>query len=289
MKMIKSNIHIVNISFQALVIMLLLSACGDLQQEVEIDLPNYDSRPVLECYLQPGEPFNLLITKSSPYFSPFPDLTTDFFAELLEDSAEVEILHNGVSYPLANQLRFDPATGKLYNYHNSSMVPFDTINPFELMVTLQDGSTITATTKLLPVVPIDSMVIEVAEGDTLARALTYFTDPSEETNFYRRTFHESTLDSIPLQDFSVDDRIVEDVVVFGTGFDYEKGDTIISTLYHIDEAYYNFLESLNAAVAGNGNPFAQPSPVASRFEGTGDAIGVFTCLSYDRKVVIIEF
>jgi hypothetical protein len=289
MKMITSNILIPGIFLQALVVMFLLSACGDLQQEVEINLPDYESRPVLECYLEPNEPFRLLITKSAPYFDPFPDLTADFFTELLEDSAEVEILHNGISYPLENGLRFDPLTGKLYNYYNPTDVPFDTINPFELMVTLQDGSTITAITKLLPVVPIDSIVVEVAEGDTLARALTYFTDPPGEANFYRRTFHESTLDSLPVQDFSVDDRIIEDVVVFGTGFDYAPGDTIISTIFHIDEAYYNFLESLNAAVAGNGNPFAQPSPVASRFEGTANAIGIFTCLSYDRKEVIIEF
>jgi hypothetical protein len=260
----------------------------NLQQEVEITLPSYESRPVLECYLRPSSPFNLLITNSAPYFEPFPSLNNEFLEGLLLDSAQVEIVHDGVVYPLENQLRFNNLTGKLFNYYNPEPVPFDTINPFELLVTLADGRTITAEARMLPVVPIDSIVIQVAEGDTLSRVLTYFTDRPNETNFYRRTFHESSLDSLPEQDFSIDDRIVEDVIVFGTGFDYSSGDTLISTIYHIEEGYYNFLESVEAAVAGNGNPFAQPSPVASALEGSANAIGVFTCLSFDRKVVVLE-
>lgn len=260
----------------------------NLQQEVEITLPSYESRPVLECYLQPNSPFNLLITNSAPYFEPFPSLNNQFLENLLLDSAKVEIVHDGVVYPLVNQLRFDNLTGKLYNYYNPEFVPFDTINPFELLVTLADGRTITSEARMLPVVPIDSIVIQTAEGDTLSRVLTYFTDRPNEVNFYRRTFHESSLDSLPEQDFTIDDRIVEDVIVFGTGFDYASGDTVISTIYHIDQGYYNFLESLEAAVAGNGNPFAQPSPVATVLEGSANAIGVFTCLSNDRKLIILE-
>jgi len=264
----------------------LLTSCN-LEQEVEIDLPEYDSRPVLECYLEAGKPFNLLISRSAPYFAPFPSLDQEFLQDLLIDSAEVVIRHNGEEYVLENQIRFNPNTGKFSNYFNPGPVPFDTINPFELSVTFNDGSTITGSTRMLPVIPLDSLVIEPAESDTLARVLTYFTDRVGQENFYRRTFHESSLDSLPEQDFPVNDRIVEDVVVFGTGFNYAKGDTIISTLYHIEESYYTFLTSVDAAAAGNGNPFAQPSPVATILGGTANAIGIFTGLSYDRVTVIL--
>lgn len=273
-------------SYLFLVFSLLLTSCN-LEQEVEIDLPEYDSRPVIECYLEAGRPFELLISRSAPYFAPFPSLDQDFLQDLLVDSAEVIIRHNGQEYVLENQIRFNPNTGKFANYFNPEAVPFDTINPFELSVTFNDGSTITGSTRMLPVVPIDSLVIEPAESDTLARVLTYFTDDPAKENFYRRTFHQSSLDSLPEQDFPVDDRIVEDVVVFGTGFDYVKGDTVISTLYHIEESYYTFLNSLDAAAAGNGNPFAQPSPIATSLGGTANAIGVFTGLVYDRKMVIL--
>ena len=209
--------------------------------------------------------------------------------QLLIDSAEVTIEHKGEVYTLNNQVLFNPTTGKFSNYYHPASVPFDTIDPFELVITLNDGRTITATTKLLPVVPIDSVVVEAAENDTLARVLTYFTDNPNQANYYRRSFHEVSLDSMPEQDFVIDDRIVEDAVVFGTGFNYANGDTVIATLYHIEESYYEFLSSLDAAVAGNGNPFAQPSPVASKLNGTASAIGIFTCLAYDRKQLIIDF
>ena len=48
----------------------LLMGCN-LEQEIELDLPEYDSRPVVECYLEAGKPFSLLLSQSSPYFDPF--------------------------------------------------------------------------------------------------------------------------------------------------------------------------------------------------------------------------
>ena len=43
------------------------TACN-LEKEVEIVLPAYERQYVVECYLEPGKPFNLLLTKSSSYF-----------------------------------------------------------------------------------------------------------------------------------------------------------------------------------------------------------------------------
>jgi hypothetical protein len=100
--------------------------------------------------------------------------------------------------------------------------------------------------------------------------------------------HFGDLDSLE-QDFVTDDRIVDDsLIVFGTGYDYAVGDTVINTLYHITEEYSTFLESLNAAVSANGNPFGQPSPIISNLEGSANAIGIFTGLTYDRRVDIVE-
>lgn len=267
-----------------------MSACN-LEQEVDIDLPAYSSRPVVEVYLEPGKPFRALITRSDAYFADFPGLD-EFPGGLLYDSAEVMIMHQGETYTLTNQLIFDPIAGKLYNYAASATVPDRIGEPFELLVRFPDGTDARAETALLPVVPIDSVVIEFPEdaeaGDTLARALTYFTDIPGQTNYYRRMLHFGSLDSLE-QDFIADDQIVDDsLIVFGTGYDYAVGDTVINTLYHITETYATFLESLNAAVSANGNPFGQPSPVISNLEGSANAIGIFTGLTYDRRLDIVE-
>ena len=270
-------------------VLLSFLAC-DLEQEVQIDLPAYESRLVLECYLEPGQPFYLLLSRSAPYFDPFPSLDSDFLESILEDDAQVFIEYDGNTVELENLIGLNLGTNKLYNYtdQQGALVPQNYDGDFDLRITATDGQTIIASTRILPVVPIDSVVVEFNDTDTLARVLTYFTDRPDENNFYRRLLHESSLDSVPDQDFTTDDRVVEDVVVFGTGYNYDIGDTVINTIFHIDEAYYDFLESVELAIDGNFNPFAQPSPINSSLGGTANAMGVFTGLSYDRKAVVID-
>lgn len=273
-----------------IVIALFLSAFAacNLEKEIEITLPEYESKIFVECYLEPGQPFTLLLTRTSPYFAAFPELNLEYLDELLVDSAEVLIKHKGTTYVLHNELTIVNRTGKLYNYKANELVPEDFDDDFELLITTKEGTTITGVTRLLPKVPIDSIVVNFAENDTLARVLTYFTDVPNQTNYYRRMLHEHTLDSIPRQDFATDDRFVEDLVVFGTGYDFAEGDTVFNTLVHIDKAYYDFFNSVQNARASNGNPFGQPSPIASNLGGTAGALGIFTGLSYDRIMTIID-
>jgi hypothetical protein len=272
----------------AVLILAYLAIACNLEKEVTIDLPEYESKYVLECYLEPGKPFQLLLSKSSPYFAPFDTATADLLRNLLVNGAEVSISYGANRIDLPNQLVLDAEATKIYNYYNSTLVPAQYDEPFELLVTLPDGSTITAETRLLPIVPLDSVVVDFPEDDTLARVLTYFTDLPDQQNYYRRMLHQNSLDSAAMQDFTLDDRFVEDAVVFGTGYEFEVGDTVINTLYHLDRAYFDFLESVNNAVTSNGNPFGQPSPINSRLEGTARSIGIFTGLSYVRDSVFVQ-
>lgn len=260
----------------------------NLEKEIEIDLPDYDPKVVVECYLQPGKPFQLLLTRSASYFAPFDTNTSDLLQNLLVTGAKVSVSHAGNRFDLKNQLVIDQEAQKLYNYFNEELVPENYTDDFELYIELQDGSTITGITQLLPVVPFDSIVVEFQEGDTLARVLTYFTDVPNENNYYRRMLHHNSLDSLPMQDFTLDDRVVENVVVFGSGYEFKAGDTIYNTLFHIDRTYFDFLESVNNAVLSNGNPFGQPSPINSKLEGTARSVGIFTGLSYTREMTIVD-
>lgn len=263
-------------------------AC-DLEQEIEIDLSDYEPQLVVECYLQTGKPFSLLLTESAPYFEQFPSETNDFINQLLVDSAQVVISHKGTEYILENGLFFDFEDQKFFNYQNQSFVPEDYDSAFELYILSKDGREIEATTRLLPKVPIDSIVVEFSEEtvDSLARVLTYFTDDPNTQNFYRRMLNEVSLDSLALQDFTIDDRLYDGPVVFGSGFIFAPGDTVYNTLFHITEDYYNFLESVQNASSANINPFGQPSPINSNIKGNTRAIGIFTGLSYERIQTII--
>lgn len=264
-------------------------SCGNLEKEIELDIPPYESQLVVECYLEPGKPFKLLMTKSAAYFEPFPQSDFDFVQSILADSAIITIENNGEIYELPNELYFDPEAFRLYNYHTTELVPNDLENDFVLNIEMPDGRTVRSQTRILPTVPIDSVVIEFSEeNDTLARALTYFVDDINEENYYRRMLHFGSLDTIPELDFTVLDDVVEDDgrVVFGTNFDFAVGDTIINSIFHIDRAYHDFLESVFFSLDANGNPFGQPAAINSNLEG--DAIGIFTGISVSRNVTIVE-
>ncbi len=272
------------------VLFLVVSGCGNLEQDIMVELPEYQSEIVLECYLEPGQPFRLLMTRSAFYFAPFPSQNDAFLQNLLVQDAEVIIRYAEEEHRLSNQLVVDPATGKFYNYINPAIVPADYEQDFELEVITAEGERIFAVTSILPVVPIDSIVVLFEDDpDTMARAETYLTDDREVANFYRRSVHLGSLDTEPEQDFVTDDEVLDsEKFFFGTTPDYTVGDTLIFTIYHIDQSYYQFWLSVQQAILSNGNPFGQPSPVISNLGGSAEAIGIFTGLSYDRVTTIIE-
>ena len=264
-----------------------LSACN-LTKDVDIKLPDYPRQPVVECYLEPGKPFRLLLTQSYSFFDPF-GLDSSFLSKTLLQGAFVTISYNGRTDTLVNQLAFETNPTKIFNYVGSNIVPATPGIEYVLNVTLENGGNITGRASMLPLVPIDSIVVNWSpDRDTLARVLTYITDDLSQTNYYRRMLHYSSLDSFPEQDFLVNDRIsTEALIAFGTGYELTQGDTVFNTIFHISQEYYNYAESYQLAIAGSGNPFAQPSQIKSNVSGSANPLGIFTCLVYDRDTTII--
>jgi len=272
---------------------MLFAACN-LQNEVELELPSYTPQPVLECYLEPGVQFNLLLTKSFEFFAPFDTSDGQFLENVIETGAEITIRFDGKEVVLQEGFIFNPFTQKVSNYWSNEIVPEDYENEFELEARLSDGTTITGKTFIPIPIALDSVVIEFesdAPEDTLARALTYFTDPDPTVeNRFRRQFHWNNLiDSIPEQDFIASDQFSDDGrIVFGTGFDYPVGDTVFNTIFNLNRDYSDFLESVIISVQSNGNPFGQPSGIDSNLSGTANPLGIFTGLSFARDITIIE-
>lgn len=265
-------------------LLVLLQVACNLEKEVSIDLPAYYTEPVVECYLEPGKPYRLLLTRSFGYFESF-DLG-DPLSALITD-ATVMIRHRDAEIILTPSLYFNPSTRKFANYGSAEIVPHDLDHDFELHIVLADGHRLQARTRLLPPVPIDSVIAQFNQ-DSMARVLTYFREDPTQSNFYRRMIHQGSLDTFPLQDFVLTDDFFEtDRGVFGTGFDFSRGDTVINTLVHMDRAAYDFMNTLRQSVNANFNPFGQPGLIVSNIQGTRSAIGLFTGLCYDRDTLII--
>lgn len=266
----------------------LLGACN-LEKEIDLELPLYDSQPVVECYLEPGKPFRLLLTRSYSFFDPL-GLDSTFLDKTLVSGAMVTIAYNGRVDTLANTLSAELMPLKIFNYTGKNLVPATPGVEYTLRITMPNGKEITGRTIMLPKVPIDSIRVEWnPQRDTLARVLTYITDDRTQENFYRRVLNYATLDSLPDQDFLATDRIAQtEIIAFGTGYELRQGDTVINTLFHITKDYYDYLESVQLAVFGNQNPFAQPARIKSNVRGSASPLGIFTCLVYDRDTTIIR-
>lgn len=264
---------------------LLATGCN-LEKQIDIQLPNYESEPFVECYLVPNEPFRLLITQTSSYFD---NLTLDnplFSESFLLNGAQVSIYQGLNKYELDNTLVIDPNNQKVYNYSNSSGVEYNNLDSFFLEILLPNGNQITASSIFLDPVDFDSIVVQFDQKDSLARILTYFKDFPNETNFYRRILTVGKESNEPIQDFVTDDLFIDSIFVFGSGYVLNPGDTVLNSVFHLTKAYHDFLESVQQAIDGSANPFGVPSPLQSNL--SGNAQGIFTCITESKNQTIIK-
>lgn len=264
----------------------LLTSC-DLSKEVDIELPKYAAQPVVECYLIPGEPYRLLLTKSNSFFDPFTfDDPVKYFQSISMSGAQVRILTGQDTITLQENLHADIASRKIFNYTSDAIVPADHNNVFRLQIITPEGKDIHAVTLIPRPVPIDSVITEWEEGGKmLARQLIYTTDNPAEANFYRRMIHFGSLDSTE-QDYVIDDKIfTSEKQAYGTAYQFEVGDTVIHTHLNITREYFQFVSSYQSS---NANPFTQPGVIKSNVTGTAAPLGIFTGFSMVRDSTYIR-
>ncbi|MCJ8164521.1 DUF4249 domain-containing protein [Pontibacter sp. E15-1] len=254
----------------------LLYGC-DLSKDIEVVLPEHTSQLVVEAYLEQGKPYRLAVQESASYFDePTVPLVPD---------AEAFITHNGNRVKLEYKPKLDENTGFIYTHSSPVIMDGKPGDMFLLEVTDGKGRKVTGYTTVLPSVAIDTVEWRFNKNDE-ALLLTSFQDEAATRNFYRYMTHLDSLSSGSKQDiFSNDELTNGKRISFGSGYSYDPGDTVIVTLFNIEEQYYEFLRSTSGAKDANGNPFAQPSKVKSSVLG---GMGIFTNLAYERKVVIIR-
>ncbi len=257
-----------------------LAACNNLQKDITIDLPDYEGEIVVECYLQHGQPYRLILTESVDYFGavdlpPIPQ-------------AKVVITHNGTSEELTFQPGFDSTTQKFFNYVGTTIV--DSADKGDYVLRVEDQASnrlITGMTSFLRAPVLDTIEANFRDTDTSAFLLTKFQDVDpNDPNFYRIIINRDSLTGATTTEFSFEGRFkTGNQITIGTGFDFKDEDTVFVSVYHIDRPYYDFLETVEDARQGNGNPFAQPTVVKSTVEG---GLGVFTTLSFARQMYVVR-
>ncbi|HSI90549.1 MAG TPA: hypothetical protein VK927_05495, partial [Adhaeribacter sp.] len=160
-----------------------VTAC-DMEKEVDLNLPDFKSEMVVECYLEPGKPYQMTVTESSSYFDrPEPILVPD---------AAVTITHNGQAHNLQYNPTFDRETGKFYTHTLDKIVTGAPGETYSLDVKDSRGRHVTGFTQFLPLVPIDTIEYRTNDQNKV-RLTTRFRDRPEPGNAYRYTIHTDSL------------------------------------------------------------------------------------------------
>jgi len=266
-----------NILFYLLCVLTALPLACNMEKDFEVDLPVVAPQLVAECYLEVGQPYRLTLTESSSYLAP-PEIP------LVED-ATVVIVYNGRPDTLRYAPFYDEVSRKYYTHASTTRMQGKPGDTYFLEITDKQGRRLTGTTTVLPVVPLDTVEYRYNYRNK-AFLVAKFTDPEATENYYFFSVQRDSVNKRAETDYTADDKLSNgQASALGTGYDYEKGDTVIVSLYHLEKSYYDFFNSVENARDANGNPFAQPASLISTVQG---GYGVFTNLVYDRKTIILK-
>jgi hypothetical protein len=253
-----------------LFLLLFLWGCN---KKIDLKLPAYESKLVIEMYLEPGKPFRCVLQESTSYLSPP--------GNPLMNNALVTVSYNGKQDTLINEASIDTLSQKRFNYTGKNKVVYDENTTFSLFAKDISGRTLRSVARFLRPVSIDSVTFAFDKEDT-AQAAIFFRDPPGE-NFYR--FYTSNQSRKREQTYRVNDLLFDGKpFTLFSNFTFARQDTVTFRLYHLTPEHYNFLESVQNARTANFNPFVQPSLIKSNVEG---GIGVFTTVIYEERRKIV--
>jgi hypothetical protein len=287
---------------------LLLFSCEEMETVVQIELPPIEKELVIECYLEAGQPYRLLLTETKDYFEdlaacPFVRGATVVitYGGLRDTLVEATFLNNNcdpndVPVPYGIIPFFNKDLTRFYNYGSGTICLLDYSQPFTVEVWDTMGRYATATTQFIPPSPIEQFYAEFNSSGKAYALLSTKDDISTE-DYYRLMLHKTSLikvdraQSIPLARNPKFDRTLDDGGVFAgkevttaSNYRFESGDTLIGTIYHLEKSYHDYLESVSDAQGANASPFGQPAVVKSNIKG---GQGIFAFLSYDRDTIYV--
>jgi len=249
------------------------------RKEIQLNLPVYEPKMVLEFYLENNKSLSCLLQESINY--------TDTAQFKLINNALVVLSYNGIKDTLANTLYFDPYFQKIYNYHNPKIIQLQENVEYEIYVKDSKGREMTGRTRLNSLVPIDTLIYNFDANNKAAVGLI-FNDNGNTKNYYRIVAFKDaiTVNEEGVWDITFNDNLFNgQQFSFYTGYAFNRGDTVTGRLYHLTDEHNSFTESVNNAQASNGNPFGQPANIISNLTG---GIGIFTTLRFSEKKVIVQ-
>lgn len=279
-----------------------LYSCN-LESNIDIELPKSKSQLVVECYLEHGKPYKLLLTETVPYLAPainIPNTYTQFNLPQVKD-ALVYITHNNRTIILQYRIDGDLNNSKVFNYTSKELVDSTQKGDYTLLIKDTKGREITAKTYFLPKIRMQELNWKFQSDnnivDSLKKAsILVIHDKFSAIQFQRLQIGQalSKRPNVDTDTFRVNKAIVDleypsfgsnNYLSIGTTYYFNKKDTLYVRLFNMEKQWYDYRESVLASKAANESPFAQPTRIISGVKG---GLGIFTTLVYDKKTIIIK-
>lgn len=294
----KLNLHIIKLSTVAAIIVASLFAAS-CEKEITIDLPDADGKIVVEGYVwQDSFPY-VILSRNAAFFS---TIDSSDIQNFLVRGAIVTV-NDGFTTDTLQELQFGQAVIYVsFNLRGTAG------RKYTLMVKA-DGQQLTAVTEIPGPVALDSVWWKPdGNRDSLGWAWAHLTDPDTLGNAYRWfakriNKYPGTSEQKDADFLTPPGSVFEDKFINGKSFDfaynrgrvpnsdkaddlneesqyYKRGDTIVIRFCTIDQAHFEFWRNLESQVAGNGNPFSNPTPIKSNIQGGLGIWGGYS-LTYD--------
>ena len=263
------------------------------QREIDMKLPDYQSKLVIEGLIETGSPAMVMLSKSIPYFSEInlETLMGDVF--ITGDQARVFVTsETGETEELVWQL--NPEAPYYTAFMGKTVIGKEQTH-YTLTVEY-DGQTYTAETYIPKTFDLDSIGFDQSSelmDDTMATVRVLMTDDPTEVNYYAfsskvhspKLYDRLWVCSIPV---AFDDRTINglsvnyEVARYGystlmrdllseedqenfSRMTFRPGDTVYVKHTQIDHHTYLYLLSVGTEAAFGSNPFTNPLPAVSNF------------------------
>ena len=286
--------HINPIKFLLIFISLLPLVFFGCQQEIEVELPDYESKVVIEGSIETGEPAMVILSKSIPYFA---EINLDYLMNhVFIRDAEVYInTSDGQSERLVFQYCADSPIFFAYCGNNIRGKE----NTSYTLTVNYDGKTYQATTTIPHTFDIDSLwfttASEFLNADTMRTLRVLMTDNASEENYYAFKLKVSCPKFKDRLWVSTLPPAFDDKSFNGQTFNYElerysipsmfsfeqseeerqaqrrltfrPGDTVTVKYSQMDYDAYRFMMTGGIDALMGTNPFTNPAPVVSNIQG----------------------
>ena len=261
-----------------LVAALALDAC---QRVVSIDLNEANPQIVIEGVVTDGPgPYTVSITKTGNYFEPaliFPTVSGASVV-LRDDAGTVDTLRE-----------VEPGH---YQSSHIAGVPGRTYH----LTVVAEGSEFDGTSWMPQRVRIDSVyttVLREFDGDRGYNIFVQFKDPPQQGNYYRLVVHTNVMpsDSVTGQRYLlVSDKLLngnEATYQIRAGRNVSAGDTLTVTLYSLDQATYDYYNTLRSIVSFDRSPTAL-SPANPNTNLSNGSLGYFAAFAVDSIRTVLH-